>query len=131
MSQYCEYGVDKKSGQPKFKKMGQFTCGYSLAELPNGNYTVQMEIGDIVGAPIETIISHERIEKYYKFIDGMDTGQVKDLGPRPTNWNFDGSPGTYSACDYCELQGVCDSLEKNKAKWMEAVRQSPDFVFLG
>lgn len=72
----------------------------------------------------ETIVSHERIKRYYDFVSTMD--ESDSLGPRPENLKFSGEKMSWKFCDnkYCKLASVCDKHESRGTKaWTEAVKE--------
>lgn len=61
------------------------------------------------------------IERFYNFIEGLKDRQV--LGPRPVNYKANGKAGSYSDCDYCPLQQICDNHENQWEKWNDEVQR--------
>lgn len=61
------------------------------------------------------------IKRYYEFVSTMAVKE--ELGPRPMTIDALGKEKNYSGCDYCPLQNVCDSREKQGySSWLDAVR---------
>lgn len=72
----------------------------------------------------ETIISKDRIKRYYEFIASMEKEDT--LGPRPDNLKYDGHKQSWSMCSakYCRLAETCDKHENNGlSAWTKVVQE--------
>ena len=68
-----------------------------------------------------TPVSQESIEAFYRFIDEMPS---VGLGPRPLSLKACGDFENYTQCQYCELAGICDRLEKQDQAWLDECKQA-------
>lgn len=123
LTQVIEFGEkkDKRSGRvvKTVKKVLQFRQGYEL-EWTKGK---QLKYRPIVqGQQLDwtwTPITQQGIVDYYELV--VNQAKNKQLAARPKSLKSDGSPGTFSLCDYCPLKPVCDGHETNYGKWLNEV----------
>lgn len=118
-SEYCDYSTNK-DGQVEIKKVLPFTKGFELRFLKNG----QLQFKETGGAQkkwIDTIVTRDRIQKYYETVEA--TVQSKTLGPRPVNLDYAGQKENWKQCDFCPLAKTCDEYEdKGFEVWLEQVK---------
>lgn len=134
-----ERGTTKaRNGETKAtnKKMLQFRQGYRLEFTAQGQlkYCVLDGEGNQASEWKLTPITVAGLKRYYESVEAQDTD---GLLPRPVVLKSDGSDGTYSPCDYCELKKICDSADKVSGRkksatkalmsdWLEQVRAHRD-----
>ena len=70
-----------------------------------------------------TPVTMEGITQFYEAVDDMATGKT-GLGARPISLKACGDFENYTLCQYCELNPICDRLEKQPDKWLEAVKEA-------
>lgn len=122
-SEYVEYSykTSRKTGQQvaTIKHIKQFEIVYDLRLDENGRLEFCPEGSNDY---YKTVVTVGDIERYYEYVSQMATS--KDLGPRPSTIQLDGSKANYSNCNYCPLQAVCDSSEAlGYEKWLEEVKK--------
>lgn len=119
LTNVLEFGESK--GKVTVKKLLQFRQGYEL-EWTKGK---QLKYRPILADRPEgmewtwTPITQQGIIDYYEVV--VEQKSKQKLAPRPSTLKADGSPGTFSNCDYCPLQATCDKLESDYKKWLDAV----------
>ncbi len=119
LTDVLEYGEVK--GKPTVKKVLQYRQGYEL-EWTKGKQLKYRPILADKSKSLEwtwTPITQKGIVDYYEAVVAQRS--EGKLAPRPVNLKPDGSPGTYSICDYCPLQDSCDRLESNYKRWLDEV----------
>jgi YD repeat-containing protein len=120
-SQFCEYNP-----KGEIKKVLPFMQGYELAWDERGQLKARAipQPGQQEQPWVFTIITQKGIENYYEKVATMEA--KNELGKRPANLEADGSKSSFSICNYCPVQNVCDNWEKKGLKvWEEAVRNTP------
>lgn len=88
-------------GHPK--KLTPFVAGFTMHW--DGDRLVYTSVQ--TGRSVQTLITQTGINKYYNQVADMDV--TDKLPPRPEGVKGDGSK-SYSACDYCALNSVCDKV---------------------
>lgn len=112
------------------KKLLQFRQGYRIQFTKQGQlqYCVLDQAGAQVSEWRNTPVTIKGLQAYYSAVKAQDAG---GLMPPPVVLKADGSDGTYSPCDYCELKEICKSADKKKmntVEWVRAVqtRKTPE-----
>lgn len=109
------------------KKLLQFRQGYRIEFTPQGQlkYCVLGEDGAQTSQWRMTPITIAGLKRYFEEVEGQDRNGPM---PPPTVLKADGSEGSYSACDYCELKKICKSADKqikagkvSMKEWVEQV----------
>lgn len=117
LTDILEFGESK--GKTTVKKVLQFRQGFQLEWTRGG----QLKYRPILsGKELDwtwTPITQQGIIDYYELV--VSQAKDKQLAARPKSLKSDGSPGTFSLCDYCPLQAVCDAHERNYGKWLSEV----------
>lgn len=72
------------------------------------------------GEKVDTVLSVQGIEDYYRLI--IDMNANKSLFYRPAGTDLRGKSLPYDACSYCPLQPACDQFESSYDDWMDKVR---------
>lgn len=69
--------------------------------------------GEILSEWKESIVSKERIDKFYEFLGGclLEAEKHDYLMPRPVLRTWNGKKEGYTQCDYCELKETCDEAD--------------------
>lgn len=97
------------------KKLLQFRQGYAIEFTAQGQlkYCVLDEDGQQASEWRLTPITLKGIQAYYSEVEAQD-----EVGPMPPPvvLKADGSDGSYSQCDYCELKKICFSADKRRKK---------------
>lgn len=117
-SEYCAY-----NDKGEILKTLPFQLGFELRWEEDGTLSFKRASTDDEWQ--HTIITHERIEKYYQLVSEME--EKDDLGPRPDNLKYDGSAANWKMCDerYCPLAAVCDKHDgKSLRVWTEEVQRT-------
>lgn len=95
---------------PTNKKLLQFRQGYAIEFTPLGQlkYCVLDGEGQQVSEWKMTPITLKGIQAYYTAVENQDTDGPMDP---PVVLKADGSDGSFSPCDYCELKKICKSAD--------------------
>jgi hypothetical protein len=122
LTQILEFGESR--GKQTVKKVLQFRQGYELEWTRSNQLKYRPILSDESGEPRQldwtwTPITKQGIVDYYEAV--LAQREKKKLAARPLNLKSDGSPGTFSSCDYCPLKDSCDSHESNYSKWLDVV----------
>lgn len=123
LTDVVEFGEkkDQRSGRvfPTKKKLLQFRQGYELEWTKGNQLKYRPIMADRQLDWTWTPITVQGIIDYYEAVVAQQ--EKKKLAPRPLQLKSDGSPGTFSSCDYCPLKAVCDATESNYDQWLSAV----------
>lgn len=117
LTDVLEFGESR--GKQTVKKVLQFRQGYQLEWTRGGQLKYRPIIPDRELDWTWTPITQQGIVDYYELV--VSQAKEKRLAARPKSLKSDGSPGTFSLCDYCPLQAVCDESEHNYGKWLSEV----------
>lgn len=113
-SQYVDY--NDKGG---VKGIRQFEIIYDLDIDKRGRVRYKLEDSTTWN---NTVVTVQDIERFFEFTSKIaDTG---NLGKRPMALDIRGDKASYSDCQYCPLQSVCDKYETAGYQvWLEQVRK--------
>ena len=117
LTDYLEWGESR--GKPTVKKILQFRQGYQLEWTRGGQLKYRPLLADRELDWTWTPITKQGIVDYYELV--VSQTKNKQLAARPKSLKSDGSPGTFSLCDYCPLKEACDAHESNYSKWLDTV----------
>jgi len=124
LTQVLEFGEkkDKRTGRTvkTVKKVLQFRQGFELEWTKGKQLKYRPILADKELEWTWTPITQAGIVSYYEAV--LRQPEEKRLAPRPKSLKPDGSAGTFSLCDYCPLQAVCDRHESNFENWVSAVQ---------
>lgn len=122
-SEHVEFSQQKKDpSKYTIKGMKQFEHVYDLKFDSKGQLYFKTE-RESDKYWTRTIINQGDIKKYFDTVGQMESSNV--LGPRPLTLKYSGEEDSYSICDYCPLNAVCNKLEKAEVtstdKFLESV----------
>lgn len=118
LTNVLEFGQSK--GKITVKKVLQFRQGYAIEWTGKGQLKYRPLLEEKELPWTFTPITKEGIVNYYEAVVSQKAD--KKLAARPVTLKADGSPGTFSICDYCPLKKICDSTEKDYERWMSEVQ---------
>lgn len=113
-----EFAPDFRTGKPGPFRIVPFEREYKLTWSADG-YLVYDTEG--LSKPRVTKLKVQHILDFYE--ETAAIGEHKDLGPRPTDASFDGTKKTYSPCNYCPFQSVCDEHETDYDTWLDYAKK--------
>lgn len=115
-----EYEADIKAVLP-------FRQGFAVEWNADG----QLEYAEILpdgtrGEWVETIITLERIERFYNFV--AELGAMNQVPTPPLNLESDGQKGSFNLADYCNLGKLCCKYTKGQdlTEWTEKIKEVRD-----
>lgn len=115
-----EYEADIKAVLP-------FRQGFAVEWNADG----QLEYAEILpggnrGEWVETIITIERIERFYNYVAEMDG--LNQVPSPPLNLEADGQKGSFNLADYCNLGRLCCKYQKGSdlVEWVTEVKGMVD-----
>lgn len=112
-SEYFEY----KDSKPL--KMKPFIVGFET-EWRGGDMYYRSIGAGTPGHWVKSIVTKQGIADYFELVDSVALHQF--MPPRPVNLTATGSAASYSICQYCPLEQVCDKRENGGLdKWVEEV----------
>lgn len=115
-SEYLEYN-DK--GQ--IKHMRQFEVAYDIEIDEHGRVYYRNEAND--GDWHQTIVTIPDLERYYEWCSQIPVTGI--LGPRPLTLDVAGKKLSYSECNYCPLDQICDTVGRKGTyeQWIQLVQE--------